>query len=275
MLTQHPCHSESEVARGRHSVHPGGAFISCYTENMTNRGELFDSWRKGQESYQTSEHNRELLASKHFSAIVGPAGIGKSTAMQRATELDPSFTVVGTGTSRPQRSNDNPELYTYIITDEDFEKLQKDIEQKEIIQYAIDPTNDVIYLSRPEDYPGTYNLGDVWASAVPSFQRLGFKTLTTIALVAEPEDWEQWFHQRFHIGDDTAKRRIREAQMALTMLIDSPFAIKWLLNKNGTLDQTAQGIIDLSRGGHSQVDGPAIAKNMLEAAKRLEKEYGA
>lgn len=242
---------------------------------MTNRGELFDSWRKGQGSYQTSERNRELLASKHFSAIVGPAGIGKSTAMKRATELDPSFTVVGTGTSRPKRSNDNPELYTYIVTNEDFEALKYDIERKEVIQYAIDPTNDVIYLSRPEDYPGTYNLGDVWASAVPDFQKLGFKTLTTIALVAEPHDWEQWFHERFQIGDETAIKRIKEAQLALPMLIDSPYSIKWLLNKHGDIDQTAQGIIDISRGGESTIDGQTIARGMLDAAKRLEREYSA
>lgn len=241
---------------------------------MTNRGELFDSWRQGQESYRTNEQNRELLASKHFTALVGPAGIGKSTAMQRATEIDSSFTVVGTQTSRPQRTNDNPALYRYIITDEDFDTLQKDIEQKEVIQYAIDPTNDVIYLSRAEDYPGTYNLGDVWASAVPDFQKLGFKTLTTIALVADPVDWESWFHERFQTGDETAKKRIKEAQLALPMLIDGPLELKWLLNKNGDLDQTARGIIDLSRGGESQIDGPAIAKRMLEATKRLQQEYG-
>lgn len=240
---------------------------------MTNRGELFARWRHDQAGYRTTEANRALLAQKHFTAIVGPAGVGKSTTMQRASEIDDRFAVVGTLTSRPQRESDNPSLYTYITSDRELHTLEQAIVEKELVQYAVDPTNDVIYGSTAADYPNTYNLGDVWASALPDFEKLGFKTFTVIALVADPADWEKWFRQRFEPGDEVARKRIHEAQLALPSLIDSPFDITWLLNRHGAIDDTAQGVINISLGGTSTIDGPAIAKAMLDTAKRLEKEF--
>lgn len=240
---------------------------------MVNREQLFKNLRRQQRHYTAAKASLEAIADKHFVAAVGPSAIGKSTIMNRVSIMDPDFKWVITRTSRPPRSNDTPEMYRYIITDDDFAKLEEDIAHGELLQYAIDPTRDVLYGSYPEDYPGVYNIGDVWASAVSDFQNLGFKSMTTVYLVADANDWATWFRSRFMPGDEVAIKRLTEAEQSLEWAIGHHTEIKWLKNTAQDIDETAARFIHVSQGGDGNADGIKLAKQMLDKIHQLKIKY--
>jgi len=229
--------------------------------------------RGQQRHYAASKASLEAIANKHFVAVVGPSAIGKSTIMNRVSNKHSDFKWVITRTTRPPRSNDVDGMYRYIITDDDFDKLEKDIQHGELLQYAIDPTRDVLYGSYPEDYPGVYNIGDVWASAVSDFQNLGFKSMTTIYLGADANDWDIGFRSRFTPGDEVAIKRLAEAEQSLTWALDHHSELKWLKNTPQNIGETAKQFITLAQGGRSETHGIKFAKQMHDMVHQLKNDY--
>lgn len=237
-----------------------------------DKNNFFETLRANQASYEPNKHTRDKLAGKTIVMTVGPAGIGKSTLMNGAIEQDPRMHRVPSFTTRDQRLNDEPGMYHYIVTPEDYEKLDHDINSGTVVQYGVSPVKDVVYGTYVDDYLREYNLKDVWASGVAEFEKLPFNTHIIVGLVADPHDWKQWYSERFTPGDPEAVSRLDEAQQSLEWLISHP-DVKWLQNKSGELEQSSLKLIDICLGGQGQPNGPDIAAQMLDEIPRMKRHY--
>lgn len=239
---------------------------------MESKNSFFETLRTNQETYTPSEKVIQALAGKTIVMVVGPAGIGKSTTMNAAVDQDPRLHRVPSFTTRAQRIDDEPGMYHYVATDQDYEKLERDIAHKNVVQYGVSPVKDVVYGTYAEDYLREYNLKDVWFSAVSEFEKLNFKEKIVVGLVAAPEDWQAWLDKRFSPGDPEALSRLDEAELCLPWLIERK-DVKWLQNKNDSLDQSALDLIDICLGGQGIDDGDKLAKAMLAAVPKLKKRF--
>ncbi len=240
---------------------------------MTNREKWFEKLRHEQGHYTTNEANRRLLAQVSFDAIVSPGAGGKSTIMNHVAKIDDRFKRVSGFVTREQRPNDEPELYRYIHSDDEYAQLADEIDQHIPIQYAVHPAKDSLYGTHIEDYHSTHNIKDVWYNAIADFEKLGFERFTIIGLVAEPATWEEWFRHRFPKTDPNALPRITEATQELSWLIENEQRVQWLENRQGEIDSVAKEFIAISEGGAGSYYGSKLAKGMLRAAIRLEQEY--
>lgn len=204
--------------------------------------------------------------------LVGPTAVGKSTIMNAAQRIDPRYHRANNFTSREQRDIDEPGLYTYLSSPEDFAILIKAIEDRSITQYVVSPTKDVIYGTKPQDYPGEFIMQDTFYSAVEHYKQLGFQDSITIGVVVDPQDWKLWFTKRWADDPkDIVLARLQEAQQSLTWLIDHESEITWLYNKPNEQEAAARQLIAISNGEStpSYVD---IAKQMREITQKLHKE---
>lgn len=230
--------------------------------------------RTNQALYKPNKHVHDKLTGKKIIMTVGPAGIGKSTLMNGAVEQDPRLHRVPSFTTREQRINDEPGMYHYISTPEEYEKLDHDIRSGNIVQYGVSPVKDVVYGTYIDDYLREFNLKDVWYSGVTEFEALPFSAKTIVGLVADPHDWKQWFSERFTPGDTEALSRLDEAQQSLEWLVGCP-DVKWLQNKNGELEQSSLKLVDICLGGQGQPNGAEIASQMLDEIPRMKRFYTA
>lgn len=241
---------------------------------MTIDKGFFDQLRANQALYHPNQHTLDKLAGKTIIMTVGPAGIGKSTLMNGAVEQDPRLHRVPSFTTRQQRINDEPGMYHYIATDEDYEQLDHAIRSGNVAQYGVSPVKDVVYGTYVDDYLREYNLKDVWYSGVTEFENLPFSTKIIVGLVADPHDWKEWFAQRFEQGDPEALSRLDEAQQSLEWLLGCP-DVKWLQNVNHDREQSAIKLVDICLGGQGQPNGPDIASQMLDEIPRMKRHYSA
>ncbi len=239
---------------------------------MNPRSDFFAKLRIEQSAYVPGDHISQALSGKTIALLVGPAAIGKSTIMNKAVELDPRLHRVPSFTTRPQRINDEPGMYHYIASDEQFDKLKHAINGKNVVQYGVSPVKDVVYGTYADDYLREYNLKDVWYSGVAEFEKLNFQSSIVIGLVADPADWAVWFQKRFASDDPEALSRLAEAKLCLPWLIERQ-DVKWLQNKRDDLEETALKLIDICLGGQGQVDGPQMAQGMLDEVAKLENLY--
>lgn len=237
-----------------------------------NRDDFFSMLRSEQSAYAPSAHIANFLNSKTVVMLVGPAAIGKSTIMNKAVELDPRLHRVPSFTTRPRRINDEPGMYHYIASDEEFEKLAHDIMNKKVVQYGVSPVKDVVYGTYIKDYLREYNLKDVWYSGVEEFEKLNFKSKIVVGLVSDPKEWSVWFQQRFAIDDPEATSRLDEAELCLPWLIERK-NVCWLQNKNEDSEEVGLKLIDICLGGQGQEGGEQLAQDMLGAITELRKIY--
>lgn len=204
--------------------------------------------------------------------LVGPTAVGKSTIMNTAQRIDPRYHRANNFTSREQRDIDEPGLYTYLSSPEDFAVLIQAIEERSITQYVVSPTKDVIYGTKPQDYPGEFIMQDTFYSAVSHYRQLGFQDSITIGVVVDPDDWERWFTERWASDPaDIVLARLKEAGQSLSWLIDHDTEIKWLHNKPNGQEAAARQLIAISNGEPtpSLID---IAKQMREITQKLHEE---
>lgn len=228
--------------------------------------------RANQTTYKPNKHIHGKLTGKTIVMTVGPAAIGKSTLMNGAVEHDPRLHRVPSFTTREKRANDEPGMYHYIITDQDYEKLDHDIRAGNVVQYGVSPVKDVVYGTYIDDYLREFNLKDVWYSGVAEFEKLPFKAKILVGIVADPLDWKEWFSQRFKPGDLEALSRLDEAEQSLQWLITQS-NVRWLQNKNNSMRQSSHELVALCLGGHGQSDGADIAMRMLNEIPAMKRYY--
>lgn len=158
--------------------------------------------------YQPSTEVKNLLKQVHLVCVVGGVGVGKNYLMKQS-----GLPVVGRVTSRPPRPDDDPKTYSYFTN----KALTEMIARGELVQYAVDLPNKVMYGSVPSDYvQNGPTLADIWHWSVDMLQNKGFGSVSAISIISP---WEQWQHQleeRFARRDEAYKNaRLEEAVKSL------------------------------------------------------------
>lgn len=227
---------------------------------------------KNENKYFPNAKISEQLQQKVLIMVIGPAAVGKSSVMNKVIGLHSDFARVSGFTSRQPRPNDEPELYEYVAhTEASLEPVFREIERGELVQYAIHPTSQELYATRIEDYKGTYNLKDIFASVAEGLKKLPFKKTVTIGLVVNSQAWQEWFNERYPAHSSERTKRLEEAVLSLKWLLNQPAGeVLWVENKPGELAQSAEQLIGLCL--NITKPNPAaetLAKQCLEKAIQL------
>lgn len=184
-----------------------------------------------QGAYQPNSAIRATIANKSVVAVVGATCMGKNTVMQAAIEQDAALASIGRRTSREPRSDDPVGLYTYIPgTDEGLAAAFAQIQRGEWVNYAVNTYANLLYGSGPGDYPASWSLGDIFASAIPSMRNIGFKQVLAVSVVCEPELWIQRVTERFPAGHPQRQARIEEAIASLEWSLAQTTDHYWAVN---------------------------------------------
>ena len=182
------------------------------------RDELVRLAKSGKD-YLPNPKTRKDLASVRLICVVGGVGVGKNYLMKLS-----GLPVVGRVTSRSPRPDDDPKVYKYFTNNQ----LIAMIERGELVQYAVDLGNNVIYGSIPTDYvPNGPTIADIWHWSVTELQNKGFGELRSVSVIAPWDQWKKQLNQRFENRDEPyRKARLEEAIKSLE------WTKKQLENKN-------------------------------------------
>lgn len=223
---------------------------------------------KMQDDYEPNAAIADQLAGKTVIMMVGASCEGKNMIMDTAAQLDNRFRITGTRTSREPRDSDEPGRYTYYQnSDEGLRGVLEKVEQHQMVQYAVNPYSQLIYGSSIEDYPGEYNLADVFSSAVDNFRKLGFKRTVTITVMSDPNTWLQRFNERFPRGHVQRQARKDEAIESFTWSLSQTQDHFWVKNIDGDPEQAAREVIAIALGTSAgQPDARELATASLDAA---------
>jgi hypothetical protein len=235
-------------------------------DTLAQLQQLYES----QSTYQPDEAIAAQLAHKHVLLFVGPTCAGKNTVMETVAKTDGSFTAVGRFTSREPRSDDKDYTY-YDNTDEGLAPILGAISRRHVVQYAVHPYAYTLYGSNLEDYPGKYNMIDVFSGAVEQFKQLGFRQAVVLSIVTDPTAWRKRFDERFPIGHSQRGPRRDEAIESLTWSLAQHAKDRhWIENVDGEPEITAQRVIAITTSvsdGEKQLD--ALARATLRAIREI------
>jgi guanylate kinase len=226
-----------------------------------------------QNKYKPSDDLAKQLEAKTIVLVIGPSCAGKSTVIREVVRLDPRFGLVGSFTTRLKRADEGGKEFTYIPHNEEgLEKLFARIEKREIIQYSVYPTTKNFYGTDISDYPKDFNILDTAASSVAGFRHLPFKASPAMGLVVEASQWQAWFDQRFPVGHPERGRRVDEAVMSLSWLLNqSADDVSWVINEYGKAEDAAREVIRISLGESKGMEhGRKYAELCYEAARRMQ-----
>jgi guanylate kinase len=232
--------------------------------------EHLDHLYKMQSQYQPNTSIVNQLQTKTILLFIGPTCVGKNTVMETAPALDTRYKLVGTFTSREPRSDDTDYTY-YENSDEGLRPILDAIEQRHVVQYAVNPYAHTLYGSRIEDYAGDFAMGDVFADAVSQFRQLGFGHVKAISIATEPAVWIQRFNERFPSGHPQRHARYNEAlaslQWSLTQTADDHY---WIINVDGEPEIAARHVLHIAHGLHdTNTEGRRLAAAMLQTLQEM------
>lgn len=227
-----------------------------------------DQLYKDQDNYEPSLDIADQLAAKTIVMFVGATGEGKNRVMETVAELDERFRIAGNRTSRTPREDDDRTRYTYYQnSDEGLRPVFESIDQRRMVQYAVNPYSRLIYGSTLDDYAGEYNLKDVFSSAIADFRKLGFKQAIAITIISDPTVWLQRFEQRYPRDNPERQARRDEAIESFTWSLSQTQNHFWVQNIDGDPEVAAREVIAITLGQSTgQPDAQAIAKASLDAA---------
>jgi guanylate kinase len=226
---------------------------------------------KAESAYRPSPAIAEQLRAKTITMLVGASCEGKTTVMQTAAQLDPRFSISGRFTTREPRSGDNTALYTYYQnTDAGLQPLFERIEQRDVVQYAVNPYSKLVYGTDLNDYSTEYSMSDVFSSSVASVRQNSFKRVIVISIVGQPKSWLARFDERFPLGNPERRARRDEAIESFKWSLAQTADHYWIENIDGQPELAAQEIIAISLGtGEGQLQAKALAATSLDAARGI------
>lgn len=200
------------------------------------------------------------LATKALVMLVAPSAMGKSTIMNEVVRLDSRFARVRSFTTRLPRANDEPGQYIYLTKD----KLVKERSHGVVVSETTFPTTGQTYGTLCTSYSGDFCLLDTLANSVDEYRSLPFQATKTISLTAEPEQWREWFVDRFpDSGSYDAVKRLEEARLSIEWSLADP-ETTWLVNGDSPA-VVADRLVHLALGDiPSDPSGPDCARGVLQ-----------
>jgi len=224
-----------------------------------------------QDAYKPNPDITDQLTAKTIVMIVGATYEGKNRVMETTTQLNERFSIAGTRTSREPRQDDDRSRYVYYQnSDEGLSAVLGNIERRSMVQYAVNPYSQLIYGTAIDDYPGEYNLKDVFSSAINNFRHLGFKKAIAITIITDPTVWLARFEERFPRGHPQRQARRDEAVESFTWSLSQTHDHYWVQNIEGDPAVAAKTLIDIALGtSHGQPDTRQLATASVEAARSI------
>jgi hypothetical protein len=232
-------------------------------------GKLNDLMLK-QAAYKPSAAVQQAIADKTLIMLVGATCMGKSTLMSSLAHANSYIRMASSITSRPPRPDD-PSTYTYYEqSDKGLAPLFERIERGELVNYAINPYNHLVYGRAPTDYPGDVNIGDYFSSVVDQFRHLGFKQIIALTVVSEPADWLRRFENRFPPEHPQRISRLQEAAESLRWSLGQTHDHLWLVSKEDKQDEMVQNLYHvLEYGDDDNQQAPKLALACLELIESM------
>jgi hypothetical protein len=228
-----------------------------------------DQARAHENDYQPNEVISRQIGAKTIVMVVAPAAMGKSTIMQKAANMSEDFALVPVFSTRNARPDDDPTLFRLSPHDDTHvSQLLDKIDAGEAVQYAVHPTQSIMYGTEATDYPAKYNLLATLSSVVAGMRKLPFKRSVTIGLVTDADHWQQWFTERYPAGHPDRSKRATEAIQSLEWLLADD-QVLWLHNQPDAHDQTAQSLINLVNGTGQPANLGPEAQQLLTVARTL------
>ncbi len=227
-----------------------------------------DSARALQLQYRPNEAVAQELRTKELIMIVSPTATGKSYLMHQVANQDAECERVRVFTTRPPRSDDQPGAFDYVPHDDaHVSQILEQIRRRELVQYMVHPTTDMVYGSELSGYPGSYNFLETISNVVTVLRLLPFASTTVIGVVVPVEQWQQWFFARYPEQSPDRTKRLQEAVTSLEWLTDSTHEdlIHWVINS--AQHHAAETMIDIAKDNIRGDYGRDIALQMLEWAR--------
>lgn len=226
--------------------------------------ELRHAHEKESKYLPNADIQREL-GSRSLLMIVAPAAMGKTYLMQTVAERDERFGLSSTLSTRIARSDDVPGQFRLVPhDDEHLQEVLGLVKRKELVQYAVHPTELTFYGSELVDHPHEYNMLATLSSAIEQLQEVGFRDTTVIGLVAPPTDWNKWFSSRYPSGHPKRLNRLKEAELSYRNLLARD-NVQWIINRDNEIESTAASAIRAVEGSlQSQDEARAYAQRIRQ-----------
>jgi len=229
--------------------------------------------RANEATYQPTTEIRAAIRSKIGVLVVGASCQGKNTIMNEVVRLDKRFKIIGTFVSRPPRNSDHGLPYTYYEhTDAGLAPILDKIEQRRVVQYAVNPYSGFLYGSMLSDYPTEYNIGDYFSSGVEPFRQLGFKAAPAVSVISPAEEWVPRFTERFPLGHSERVARRDEAIESINWSLSQTVDHTWVVNRTGQVTEAAMQLINsiTSPTSEPNKEAESMARQAIMAIKEIE-----
>jgi guanylate kinase len=236
--------------------------VSLSPETLTR----LEKARKHEDLYVPNEAIQRKLGSRSLTMVVAPTAAGKTLAMQRVSELDPTFglmSVVGTRTPRP---DDLPGLFRPVPNDDKHvNELLDKVDTGTLMQYMVHPSEKTIYATELEDARATHNLLATLSTSIDHMKTIGFGHTAVVGLVPSPGSWKRWFNERYSQTHEKRHGRLIEAQTSYTNLLARD-DVHWVINYEGEIDKVAQAVIAAStnKSIEPNPEAEAFARRILQ-----------
>ncbi len=137
-------------------------------------------------NYQPNSQVLQAMRRIKILATVGTSASGKTTIMNKLTELSSDFKLVLDETSRQPRPNERPGV-DFLFRKRD--EIVVDLQAGALVQVAIGPNGD-LYCTRPSSFPEVVSLMPLVPAAVMEFRDLPVAEFKAAFIV--PADYNQW-----------------------------------------------------------------------------------
>lgn len=207
-------------------------------------------------SYQPSADVKGMLQHVNLVCIVGGTGVGKNYLMKLSR-----LPIVGRVTSRPQRPDDDPNIYTFYTN----EQLGSMIQRGELVQYAVDLGNSTIYGSMSDDYKTNEpTLADIWHWSVDMLKNKGFGSVRAISVITPREQWKHQLDMRFAARDEAYRiarldEAIRSLQWTKERIERGDPDHMVIINDQHNTERSVQLLKDFAHGGIGTAPPNAIS----------------
>lgn len=207
----------------------------------TERDQRLFEWAGNRAAnHEPSEEVRAEIAHKTIVLVIGPTQTGKSFISEKVTELDPTFSVLGTVSTRKEKDSDPENYQTDVPISEYIEKIQSG----ELVQFDRHKFTGELYGSDLASHATDKIITPALATSIKKFEKVGYRRVIPVGLYTTPEQWLEQLKPRRE--DSDYGKRLREALKVTEFLANNLAKFPVFKNEAGSENRIARSIIGLT-----------------------------